>query len=218
MIHAIIYYMDTFRNREDAGKRLANILKNKNIDTPLVFALPRGGVVLGYEVSKILNAPLDIISIKKIGHPLSEEYAICAIDENGNTTCNNEELSSVSKEWLENAKQIGKAEAIRRRKIFGKEGERENVKDRNVIIVDDGVATGLSMRAAISSILKEKPKSIVVATAVIPTETANVFRKIDKCIEVISVIETNNFFGAIAEYYDDFEQLDDETVIKYLKK
>lgn len=218
MIYAILLYMEIFKNREDAGEKLALILKDKKINSPLIFALPKGGVVLGYKISKELSVPLDIIPIKKIGHPTSEEYAICAIDEKGNTTCNNEEIVDVSKKWLENEKKINLEEAIRRRKIYSKNIIRENVNDRNVIIVDDGVATGLSMRAAISSLLKENPKSIIIATAVIPHETAEVFRNLDNRVEVISVIETENLFGAIAEYYDDFEQLDDETVIKYLEK
>src|SRR3990167_4835110 len=140
--------MTVFKNRIDAGAKLAEILIDlKNADA-IVLALPRGGVVIGKEVAEALGLPLDIIVTRKIGAPGNDEYAIGAIDITGAGVWNEAERAYVDPKWLKHKIESEKKEAIRRFETYRKGMGTLNLKNKTVIIVDDGIATGLTMQSA----------------------------------------------------------------------
>ena len=208
----------TFKDREEAGEKLAEKLiqylgKNKDI---VVYALPRGGVVLGKIVAQMLSAPLDIIVSKKIGHPYSPEYAVGAVAEDGHTFFNEEEKGTINPKWLENEISAKQNEAIKRRKKYFGEKSIAPAEGKIAILVDDGIATGLSMMLAITEIKHLKPKKIIVTIPVVPFDTAEEIRK--KVDKLVALDIDKNYIGAVGNYYEFFPQIEDEEVIKILKK
>jgi len=205
-----------FKDRSDAGKKLAeNLEKYNSGEDTVVLALPRGGVPVAYEVAKYLNAPMDLVMTRKVGHPRNPEYAICAVSENGNRICNEVEASAVDDKWLreESKKQI--EEAKRRRKLYVRDSK-EKIKGKTVILVDDGVATGLSLRLAIDEVKKQNPKKLIVAVPVSPRETAvDLRRKVD---EFVADQIPKVYAGAVGAYYNEFNQVTDDEVIKLINK
>jgi predicted phosphoribosyltransferase len=204
-----------FRDRKDAGFRLAAALARYKHQPVVVYALPRGGVVLGVEVARSLDAPLDLIVVRKIGHPLSPEYAIGAVGEDGYVLTNPAETSALDTNWLNQAVSAQWNEAQRRRKLFLGDHKPVPVKGKSAIIVDDGLATGLTMQAAIHEIRKRQPKQIIVAVPVAAPETV---RKIQAEVDRVVVLHIpEEFFGAIGAYYRDFDQVSDEEVVAIMK-
>jgi predicted phosphoribosyltransferase len=204
-----------FKDRQQAGKLLAEKLAqyaNKKEDV-VVYALPRGGVVVAHEIAKALSAPLDLVITRKIGHPENPEYAICAVSESGELLCNEDERKRVGMEWIRSEAQRQIAEAKRRRqKYLGRESV--SAKGKIAILVDDGVATGLTMKLAIREIQKHNPAKIVVAVPVIPEDTAE---ELQSSVDELVALEIGRpFLGSIGQYYRDFEQVEDEEVLKLL--
>lgn len=205
-----------FKNRQEAGVLLAEkLMKYRGTDST-VYALPRGGVVVGAEIAKLLAIPLDAAVVKKIGHPYNPEYAICAVSENGDLVCNEEETKFVSEDWLNNAIVRGKEEAILRRQSYLKIKKALSAKGKIAIVVDDGIATGLTMKAAIKWIKSCKPKKIVVAVPVIPKETASELEK--EIDELVSLDISEYFLGAVGSYYLNFSQVSDDEVERMLSE
>jgi len=205
-----------FKNRQEAGVLLAEkLMKYRGTDS-MVYALPRGGVVVGAEIAKLLAIPLDVAVVKKIGHPYNPEYAICAVSENSDLVCNEEEKQFVSEDWLNNAIARGKEDAILKRQSYLKIKKALSAKGKIAIVVDDGVATGLTMKAAIKWIKSCKPKKIVVAVTVIPKETANELEK--EVDELISLDIPEYFLGAVGSYYLNFSQVNDDEVERILSE
>lgn len=204
-----------FNDRKDAGVRLAGALaKYKGADI-VVLALPRGGAVLGAEIAKRLDAPLDLVITKKVGHPTNPEYAICGVAEQGEPICNSFELSRVDPIWFsDELNRIRNEIARRREEYFGEMKERE-VEGKTVIIVDDGIATGFTMMAAINEIKKRKPKRVVVAIPVTPYDTAQTL--LSMADDLVSLEIDQNYLGAVGAYYRDFRQVEDSEVISLLK-
>src|SRR5712691_5833481 len=165
-----------FRDRTDAGKQLARALNAYKGQPVVVYALPRGGVVVGVEVARILEAPLDLIVVRKIGHPHSPEYAIGAVAEDGYVVTNPAETATLDERWMERAAAAELKEAQRRRQLFLRGRSPVAVEDRIAIIIDDGLATGLTMQAAIHEIRKRGPREVVVAVPVAAAETVNRLR------------------------------------------
>ena len=202
-----------FENRVDAGKKLAAKLEKYKGEDVIVLALPRGGVVLGYEIAKSLGAPLDLVITRKIGHPDNPEYAICAVAEDGHTLCNEVERSNINDEWFDKVVVEEQEEAKRRRKLYLK-GKRKNIKGKTVIIVDDGIATGLTLGLAIKEVKHDDPKKIIVAVPVAPREAVDeISREVD---EFVSLYVPQIYLGAVGAYYDSFEQVSDEEVVRLL--
>ena len=206
--------MIRFADRRDAGVRLAKALARYDSEDAVVYALPRGGAVVGGEVAKQLELPLSLIIPRKIGHPEDEEYAVCAVTEEGDLVCNEEESSKLDPRWLEAARRREASEARRRREAYG--GARLSARGKIALIVDDGIATGLTARAAIRSLRKELPSEIIVAAPVAPREVVDYLRS--EADGVIVLDDSEPFLGAIGAYYDSFEQVSDEEVIAILKK
>jgi predicted phosphoribosyltransferase len=205
-----------FKSREDAAKKLAReLLKywNKN---SVVLAIPRGGVVIGYEVAKILNAHLDLIIPRKIGAPNNPELAIGAVTEDGNALLNQQLIDElgISKEFIESEKKRQIQEIKRRIIVYRGDTAASKLEGKTVILVDDGIATGSTMKAAINSIQKKKPLSIVVASPVGPPDTVEELKK--EVDELICLIVYEPFF-ALGQFYDNFNQVTDEEVIALLK-
>lgn len=204
-----------FRDRTDAGIKLADILEKYKGEDVVVFALPRGGVVLGVEIANRLSAPLDLIITKKIGHPTNEEYAICAIAEDGEPVCNSTEVGNVDPAWLAASAERVRREIKRRRKTYTGNSLLHQVEGKIVIIVDDGIATGLTMIAAIIEIKKRRPKKLVVAIPITPYSTA---KKLKTMVDELVSLEIDvNYMGAVSAYYRSFRQLEDSEVISLLE-
>ena len=209
-------FYSRFKNREDAAEKLARELLEYWDKNPVVLAIPRGGIVIGYEVAQIVNAPLDLIIPRKIGAPNDSELAIGAVTEDGTTILNQQLVAElgVSNEYIESEKSKQIQEIRRRIKVYRGEAAALSLEGRTIILVDDGIATGSTMKAAIHSIRKKKPSAIVAAAPVGPPDTVEELKKeVDK---LICLIIYEPFF-AIGQFYDDFDQVTDEEVIRLLK-
>lgn len=204
------------RNRQEAGQKLAQLLeKYKNNPETLVLALPRGGVVVGYEIAQALNLPLDIIVPRKIGAPGNPEYAIGAITETGEGIFNEEEIKYVDPEWLQKEIEKEKQEAKRRIKVYRGNRPPLNLQGKIIILVDDGVATGFTMRAALFYLKKQKPKKIIVA---VPHGAYDSLIKIKEEVDEVVTLFEPKIYWAVGSYYEEFPQVSDEEVIELLNK
>lgn len=203
-----------FHDRADAGRQLAERLHEYAGQDCVVYALPRGGVILGAIIAKALHAPYDVVITRKIGHPINPEYAVCAISETGDLVCNEVERALLNPEWLRHAIEREKTEASRRRELYLAGRTHLSAQGKIAIIVDDGIATGLTMRAAIKEIARQHPLEIVVAVPVIPKETAELLQREDATLVAVSI--PDEFLGAVGAYYDDFRQVTDAEVIAVL--
>lgn len=210
-----------FKTRTHAGQQLAEALKNvlaikyQGMDS-VIYALPRGGVPLGFQVATVLNMPLDLIIPRKIGHPSNPEFAICAVTEAGETICNAEAIADVDLTWLEQQKEEEKFEAKRRRECYLENREPCPVTGKLAILVDDGIATGLTMRAAIHDIKNQHPDKIIVAIPVMPEEMAKMLAtEVD---EVVALLIDPNYQGSVGSYYQYFHQLCDDEVIRLINQ
>lgn len=206
-----------FENRIEAGKKLTKLLegfKGKNV---VVYALPRGGVVVGAEVAKALGAPLDLIITRKIGHPRQPEYAIGAVAENGHSVFNKEEILNIDESYLTSEAAKQKEEVKRRRKVYLADRKSIPCKGKIAILVDDGIATGLTIKTAIHELqMHYLPSRIVVAVPVAPPEIAEELKNMG--VDLITVGMPEDFLGAIGAYYQDFSPVADEDVIRTMKE
>lgn len=205
-----------FKNRTEAGQKLAELLSDYASEDVIVYALPRGGVILGAEIARALNAPLDLIITRKIGHPSNPEYAVCALAEDGAPICNQSELERLGHPWLEEEKHKAREEIQRRREEYVGNPTQKDIKGKTAIIVDDGIATGLTMIASIEEMELHEPKEIVVAIPIVPYLTS---LKLEGMVDKVVYVEaTRDFLGAVGAYYEDFTQVDDEEVKRILKE
>jgi putative phosphoribosyl transferase len=207
-----------FNDRSDAGIQLASRLKEyKDKKGVLVLALPRGGVITGYEIARHLNAPLDIVIVRKIGFPGQPELAIGAVSETGTVVLNDYIISGygVSKEYIETEVSRQKEEITRRVKLYRKGKWLSGLEGKTVILVDDGIATGATMKVAIATLREEKLNKLVVALPVAPSSVAE---EIEKMVDEFICIETPIDFMAVGSYYYDFTQVSDKEVVELLRR
>lgn len=209
--------MVLLQNRQEAGKKLATRLERYRSLNPIVLGMPRGGVVVAYEIAQVLVAPLDVIVALKVGAPNNSEFAIGAIAP-GDVVAFNDEVSSFydfeSKEVQAIVKQ--EKEEMRRRIALYRAGLSPlNLKDRVVIIVDDGVATGQSAIAAVRSVRKMQPAKVVLAVGVAAREAVAV---LGYEVDEIVCLATPEPFQAVGLWYQDFTQTEDGEVIKLLQQ
>jgi predicted phosphoribosyltransferase len=202
-----------FKDRVDAGRKLAEALASYKREDVVIYGLPRGGVVLGAEIARSFGAPLDLIIVRKVGHPTAPEYAIAAVAEDGHTVVNRLEVDSIDKEWFEENVRIERQEARRRRELYTRGHAPVPATGKVAIIVDDGLATGLTMFGAIQEIRHSDPEKIVVAVPVAPPQTVQALREVADDVVVLHV--TANF-GAIGSFYSLFNQVSDEEVIELM--
>lgn len=207
----------TFADRRDAGRQLARLLSKYKGQEVVVYALPRGGVTVAVEIAKFLHAPLDLILAHKIGHPLQPEYAIAAVSESGHMIGNDAELSSVNQEWLQREKEEQMREIKRKRQLYLKGRKEISPQNKIAIIVDDGIATGLTMQAGIFELKDKHPKAIVAAVPVAPRHTVQLLKSMIDEVVGVEIPDNFDFLGAVGAYYNKFYQVEDEEVISILE-
>jgi len=210
--------MFPFRDRTEAGRMLAETLREyagrKDV---VVLALPRGGVPVGYEVAKALNAPLDVFVVRKLGLPGQEELAMGAIASGGARVLNRELISAlgIPDEVVEQVTQDEQRELERREREYRDGRPPIDVAGRTVILVDDGLATGSSMRVAVLALKQKQPAQIVVAVPVAPRESCAEMESVaDK---VVCAVTPEPFWG-VGQWYEDFSQTSDEEVRDLLRR
>ena len=206
-----------FADRREAGKLLAQALQKYRNEATVVYALPRGGVVTALEIAHFLQAPLDLIITRKIGHPLQPEYAIAATAENGHTIKTQGEVKMINQEWFANEVSRQRQEAKRRREKYLPGRAEIPVKGKIAILVDDGIATGLTMRVGIQELKHRQPKKIVVAVPIAPQTTANLIASEVEEMIALDVPQDRHYLGAVGAYYDDFSPVEDEEVMTLMQ-
>ena len=209
--------MARFQNRRDAGRILAQeLLHYANRSDVIVLALPRGGVPVAYEVALALHAPLDVFIVRKLGVPGHEELAIGAIASGGIRVLNDDivRMLNISEEVIDHVAQRELRELQRRERLYRGDNPAPEVRDQTVILIDDGLATGASMRAAIAGLRTQQPARIVVAVPTAAPETCEAFQtEVD---EVVCAITPEPFLG-VGRWYEDFSQTTDEGVRLFLQ-
>ncbi len=206
----------TFKDRHDAGKQLAALLQEyKGKKDVTVIGLPRGGVVTASEVTKELGLPLDIVVPRKIGAPGHEEFAMGALCEEGDAILDQDTIDylDVPEAYLDAKIAEEKKEAQRRLKLYRGDRPPLDLKGKTAILVDDGIATGSTMRAAIASARRKGAAKVVVAVPVTARDSAKTIS--DEADELVYV-DAPLFFGAVARFYKIFEQTEDEEVIEIM--
>ncbi len=207
-----------FKDRRDAGKQLAKALIHyANQPDVMVLALPRGGVPVAYEIAVALNVSLDVFVVRKLGVPTHEELAMGAIASGGTLIVNRNivEAFGVGESRLEQVAQRELMELTRREKVFRGEREPFVVEDKKIILVDDGLATGASMRAAIAALKSLRPARLMVA---VPTGPQEVCRKIEGEVDEIVCLTQPEPYESVGTWYVDFTQTDDSEVRELLSR
>jgi putative phosphoribosyl transferase len=206
-----------FQHRHDAGRRLARALKGyKGAKNTIVLALPRGGVVIGYEVSLLLQLPLDVLVVRKLGTPSNPELAMGALAETGYRHLNKDVINTygVTVEQLD--EEVGRQQQEIHRRIEKYRGGRPlpPLTGQTVIVVDDGIATGATFYASLAALRAAKVARVVAAVPVAPTEASReVHRQVDEAV----ILQTPAWFFGISQFYDSFPQIEDEEVIACLE-
>lgn len=206
-----------FKDRAQAGKLLAEALqKYAHHPKAVVIGLPRGGVVVAYEVARKLHLPLDIVSPRKIGAPQNPELAIGAITETGEGVFDQQLIHhlKVTPEYIQKTVDFEKQKAQKRLLMYRKGLPPRNLAGKVVLIVDDGLATGATMKAAIQSIKIEKASKIIVGVPVSPSDTLEEIREM---VDEVVCLSVPPFFQAVGEFYQAFDQTEDEEVIRLLE-
>jgi putative phosphoribosyl transferase len=209
--------MAYFSDRVDAGKRLAQELYEFKLKNGIVLAIPRGGVVVGFEIAKALNLQLDIIIPHKIGAPDNPELAIGAVAEDGTKILDKNLIAymGVPQDYIEAEAKRQEKEIQRRLQLYRQGSAAPNLKGLDVVVVDDGIATGSTMKAALASVKNRGASSITVAVPVGPPST---IEELKKMADRIICLYTPEYFAAIGQFFEDFSQTSDEEVIELLKR
>jgi putative phosphoribosyl transferase len=205
-----------FRDRREAGAALAEkLVKYADRKDVLVIALPRGGVATGLEIAKRLNCPLDVLIVRKIGYPGQPELAIGAVAETGAVVLNEEIISmgQVSKDYIDRESEEKKKEIERRKELYRGGADIPDMKGKTVIVVDDGVATGATMKSAISAVKAEGPGRTVVA---LPVASVEARESIGAMVDEMLCLQAPPDFMAVGAYYEDFRQVTDDEVVEML--
>jgi putative phosphoribosyl transferase len=209
--------MSMFADRTEAGRQLARALLHLRPDRPVVLALPRGGVPVGFEVARILEAPLDVLLVRKIGVPGYPELALGAVldGEHPHLVLNRDlaELAGVDTDYIAEQEAIKLKEIEDRRALYLRGRPRPSVAGRTAIVVDDGVATGATMKAAIDALRDMAARRVVIAVPVAPPETAEMLSAI---VDELVCLATPPTFRAVGQFYEIFEQTTDDEVIALL--
>lgn len=207
-----------FRDRRDAGRRLAQRLTAyANRPDVVVLALPRGGVPVGYEIAQALHVPLDVMVVRKLGVPGHEELAMGAIA-SGNIRILNEDiirLLTISEPVIAEVARREHEELLRRERVYRGDRPSNAVEGRTVILVDDGLATGSTMRAAIAAVRQQRPAKVIVAVPTAAPETCQELKA--EADEVQCAMTPTPFFG-VGQWYEDFSQTTDQEVRELLSR
>jgi putative phosphoribosyl transferase len=208
--------INAFQDREEAGRLLAERLQAYHADpSAIVLALPRGGVIVGYTISRALRAPLEVFLSRKLGAPDNPEYAIGAVTETGSIYYNPEALRmmggfSTAGRYFDDIIQTQRDEIRRRQDLYRNGRPLPDLKDRTVLLVDDGIATGATFLAAAEALRGLQVKRLVAAIPVCPEET---LRKITAAVDTLVVLSVPEPFTAVGNHYVNFQQVSDEDVV-----
>jgi len=212
-----IFSSPPFEDRRDAGRRLAEKLARFRDEQPVVFALPRGGVPVGYEISQSLRAPLDVFVSRKLGAPGQPEFGIGAVAAGGVRVLNRDVVRrlGIPEDYVEQITAQETAEVGRRLRYFRGERPEPEVAGRTAILVDDGLATGVTARAAVQALRLREPRRLVLAAPVCAAQTAKLFKtQVDELV----CLESPSDLGAIGFWYGNFEQTSDKEVVELLDR
>jgi putative phosphoribosyl transferase len=210
-----------FQNRTEAGRELAaRLTAYRNDPTGLILALPRGGVPVGYEISLALNLPLDVFITRKLGAPDNPEYAIGAVAETGSIHLNQQALRmmggfSTASPYFNEMVQSQREEIRRRKDLYRNGRPLPDLKDRTVLLVDDGVATGATFLASAEALRNLQVRRLIAVLPVGPHETLN---EIGRQVDQLIVLTTPEPFYAVGNHYVDFRQVGDDEVVRYLEQ
>jgi len=207
-----------FRDRRDAGRQLAARLASFRGSDPVVLALPRGGVPVAAEIARAIGGALDIVLVRKIGVPFQPELALGAVVDGGDPELLVDDqlmaMLAIPQRYVEEQRERQLKEIERRRRLYLEGRPPTAVAGRTAIVVDDGIATGCTMRAALRATRRRKPARLVLAVPVAPPETiAALAAEVDEIV----CLSTPEYFGAIGQFYADFRQLEDAEVIALLR-
>ena len=206
-----------FQDRTDAGRRLAAVLACYRDDRPIVLALPRGGVPVGFEVARALTAPLDVLLVRKIGAPDYPELGLGAVVDGADphVVLTDSVMREVepSSAYLEAEIQRQLAEIERRRRLYRGDRPALPIAGRSVIVVDDGIATGGTVTAALQGLTAAHPAQLILAVPVAP---ADVLETLSRLADNVVCLAAPHLFGAVGRFYDDFRQTTDEEVVRLL--
>ena len=205
-----------FRDRTDAGERLGAALRERGIEADIVLAIPRGGLPLGRPIADALEAPLDVVVVKKIGAPGNSEYAIGAVASDGTLWRNEAAIAStgVDESYIER-KQREEGQAARRKADRYRDDGQPDLAGKSVIVVDDGVATGSTARASLELIRTENPERVVFAVPVGPPDT---IADLQTVADEVVCLETPRGFRGVGQFYEVFDQVTDEEAMEYLDR
>ncbi len=206
-----------FRDRPDAGRRLAAALVDFGGRDIVVLGIPRGGVVVAAEVASALGVPVDVVVTRKIEAPGEPEYALGAVTQEGEAIVDRQAAESLGadEEYITAQIKQKRAEVAERVRRYRGDSPQPTLKGKTVVIVDDGIATGSSVGAAVISVKKEEPKEVIVAVPVAPRDVVEALRSDGN---VVVCLETPGHFLAIGEFYDAFEQVSDAEVMRILAR
>jgi putative phosphoribosyl transferase len=207
-----------FRDRAEAGQRLVATLQRFAADHPLILGLPRGGVVVGAEVARALQCDLDVLLVKKLRALGDPELALGAICEEGKAFINEEVrgLTAATQEYLNREILERLAEIAEQRRVYRKVKTRISPTDRVAILVDDGLATGATMIAAVQATALSQPRQLIVAVPVSPPDTLGKLEGMPQVNEVVC-LDTPSWFQGVGQFYEDFRQVSDEEVVRILE-
>ncbi len=207
----------TFRDRADAARRLAELLKGRALRAPLVLAIPRGGVAIGAVLARELGAELDVVLSRKLRSPFQPEYAIGAVSEDGKVTLNPDAwiVTDVSDSDVEAEKRYQLDEIERRKRLIRGVRPAAPVAGRSVIVTDDGIATGSTMIAALQTVRARHPHELIVAVPVAAPERLAEVRQ--WCDEAVCLLAPERFW-AIGQFYEDFDPVEDAEVVRLLRE
>lgn len=216
-VRIVSYGQEPFRDRVEAGRLLAGELKKLHLKKAVVLGIPRGGIVVARELAAILNSDLDVVLSRKLGAAGNLELAIGAIGEDGKLFLNKTVVSELGEEktYIEQEKTRQFAVIKRRSQQYRQILPKVSLKDRCVIVTDDGIATGATMRAALWIARGEHPKRLLAALPVGPPET---FQRLAQDADDLVCLRAPSFFAAIGQFYLDFSQVEDEEVLEILRK
>lgn len=203
-----------FQNREDAGNKLGIALKEFKLDKPLVLGIPRGGVEVGFYVALELDCDFDVIMVRKLGHPQQPEAAFGALAEDGSLYLDPWSNKYLTKETIEKVISREEKEIKRRIDTYRKGKALPKFNDRVVILIDDGIATGSTIFAAIDMCRKREPRQIVVAA---PVSGHSHLQKLAAKVDEVVILDKREQFFAVSQGYVDFVNLSDEEVMHFMK-